>query len=368
MKNRILTAIFFSAFLLIASNNTVQAASFKDNQMVPADKTWTIVFNSDVGLDNGQIQGLSVTDSKSNTITVDVKLGNNNKTVIVTPPASGYKPGESYTLNLGNKLHSIKGKPLKKEYKLHFNIQNDYTVTFKDSNLEKAVRDAINKPTGDIYKSDVEKITELNAEWMGIQDLSGIENLTSLRSLHLYNSNLNDISPLKNLTNLQDLDLCYTGISDITQLKNLTNLEKLNLGVNQISDISALKELKNLKTLDLGENEINDISPLEGLTNLKNLDLNYNQIQDITPLKNLTNLTLLILYENQISDITPLKKLTKLYFLDVTDNQISNINTLKGLTNLKTLYLDNKQISADDLQALESSLPNCNIKYERDYK
>jgi len=38
------------------------------------------------------------------------------------------------------------------------------------------------------------------------------------------------------------------------------------------------------------------------------------------------------------------------------------------LTNLKTLYLDNKQISADDLQALESSLPNCNIKYERDYK
>ncbi|HIG0361210.1 MAG: hypothetical protein E6274_11415 [Clostridium sp.] len=37
-------------------------------------------------------------------------------------------------------------------------------VVFKDKNLEKAIRDTINKPTGYLLKSDVEKITELNAD------------------------------------------------------------------------------------------------------------------------------------------------------------------------------------------------------------
>lgn len=47
-----------------------------------------------------------------------------NKTVIVTAPESGYIAGKSYTLNIGNQVHSTKGKTLNKEHKFNFNIKS----------------------------------------------------------------------------------------------------------------------------------------------------------------------------------------------------------------------------------------------------
>src|SRR5271157_2071448 len=41
----------------------------------------------------------------------------------------------------------------------------DYTeiVTFPDAALEQAIRNAIDKPTGDIYQSDLDKLTDFSA-------------------------------------------------------------------------------------------------------------------------------------------------------------------------------------------------------------
>ncbi|MFL0195384.1 leucine-rich repeat domain-containing protein [Clostridium sp. WILCCON 0269] len=260
MKNKILIVIFFSTFLLIASN--VQAVSFTDNQTVEANKTWTIKFNSDVELDDVSKQGITVTNSKDNTVNVGIQLGDDSRTVIVNAPDGGYTAGESYTLNVGIKVHSSKGKLLKNEYKLHFSIKNNTNggeiVTFKDKNLEQAIRNTINKSNGDIYESDVEKITELNAEYYGVQDISGIE--------------------------------------------KLLNLQLLNLGGNEISSINVLKNLTNLKQLTLGNNKINDISVLNSLVNLQTLDLSYNRISDISVLKDLPGLQWLALFNNPISD------------------------------------------------------------------
>lgn len=136
---------------------------------------------------------------------------------------------------------------------------NEQIVTFSDKKLERRVRYKINKSTGDLYKSDVEKITSLVVPDKQIEDISGIENLSNLKELYLTGTNISDISKLKGLTNLQLL--CLTG----------TN----------ISDISALKELTNLKTLDLAFTKINDISDLKGLTNLQKLELTAVKISDI---------------------------------------------------------------------------------------
>lgn len=369
MKNKFITGILISTFLLLAPS--VKAANFTDNQTVDSNKTWTIKFTDEVRFDNTTKEGITVTDTKGATINIGIQLGQDSKTVIVTAPESGYTKGESYILNVGSKAHSIKGKALKNEYKLHFNIKKDTNnniVTFKDANLEQKIRTIINKPTGDIYKSDVENIKELDIELGGIQDISGIESLTNLQKLDLYGNKISDITVLKDLTNLQELNLGYNKINDITTLKNLTNLQKLDLYVNQISDISALKDLTNLKTLDLEDNLISNISILEGLYNLKILDLDYNKISNISALKGLYNLQNISAYKNQISDISALKGLYNLKTLDLTDNQISDINVLKGLYNLRTLYLGDNQISDTDKQLLQNALSNCTIKYIRDYK
>ncbi|MCH5139143.1 hypothetical protein JMF89_18445 [Clostridiaceae bacterium UIB06] len=120
MKSKLITSFFFVALLLVSPN--VKAANFTDNQTVDTNKTWTIKFTSDVGLDDDTKQGITVTDNKGNPVSVDIKLGQDSKTVTVTAPQGGYIPGESYILNVGSKAHSKNGKALKNEYKFHFNI------------------------------------------------------------------------------------------------------------------------------------------------------------------------------------------------------------------------------------------------------
>jgi len=46
------------------------------------------------------------------------------------------------------------------------------------------VRVAINKPFGEIYKSDVEEITILNLQWRNITNLKGIEYFAALTPHH----------------------------------------------------------------------------------------------------------------------------------------------------------------------------------------
>jgi hypothetical protein len=135
---------------------------------------------------------------------------------------------------------------------------NEQIVIFSDKKLERRVRYKINKPTGDLYKSDVEKITSLVVPDEKIQDISGIENLSNLKELYLTGTNVSDISKLKGLTNLQLLCLTGTNVSDISTLKELTNLKTLYLAFTKINNISDLKGLTNLQELELTAVKISD--------------------------------------------------------------------------------------------------------------
>jgi len=123
MKNKFLIAAFLSASLLIAPN--VKAASYTDNQTVDINKTWTIKFTGNVKVDDSAKQGITVTDSKGSKVDIGIQIGKDNKTVKITAPQGGYTSGESYTLVLGTNTHSTKGKTLKKEYLLHFNVKSN---------------------------------------------------------------------------------------------------------------------------------------------------------------------------------------------------------------------------------------------------
>lgn len=157
-------------------------------------------------------------------------------------------------------------------------------VTFADSNLEVAIREAINKPEGAIYLSDIESLTDLAASHRGISDISGLEYCSNLRGLHLDGNSISDIMPLSGLTDLLILILTDNNISDISPISGLTRLESLVITDNNVSDISPLAGLTSLNWLDLVQNNISDISPLAGLTSLDWLPLGGNNISDISPL------------------------------------------------------------------------------------
>ncbi len=245
-------------------------------------------------------------------------------------------------------------------------VTDETAVTFPDSNLEAAIREAIGKPEGPIHTSELEGLSFLAASRRDITDLTRLEYCTNITHLSLAYNQVSDISPLASLTNLTWLDLSYNQVSDISPLASLINLTVLHLSYNQISDISPLASLTNLTWLHLGMNQASDISPLASLTNLTWLSLAYNfvppeedapgavgkQVSDISPLASLTNLTHLGLDVNQVSDISPLASLTNLTWLHLGENQVSDISPLASLTNLTWLHLSENQVS--DISPLAS--------------
>ena len=248
----------------------------------------------------------------------------------------------------------------------------DQVVTFPDPNLEAAIREAIGKPTGDIYQSDLEMLTGLGAEGRSISNLTGLEYCVNLNNLGLYDNQIDDISPLSNLaklerlslgtneiasieaisglTSLRDLELDTNQITDIQPLADVTGLVRLSLGYNQIADIQPISNLTNLQALNLISNQITSIESLASLTNLEELGLGFNQISNVQPVSNLINLRYLHLGPNQVQDIQPLANLTNLRDLSLGSNYITDIQPLADLINLEVLFLVNNQIT--DIQPL----------------
>jgi Leucine-rich repeat (LRR) protein len=116
--------------------------------------------------------------------------------------------------------------------------------------VEKAIRKAAKKPTGEPTKADYDKVTEL--------DLS--------------NKQLTEVPKgLEKLTKLTELDLSFNQLTDVKGLGKLTQLERLSLGFNQLTDVKGLEKLTKLTWLALGFNQLTDVKGLENLTQLKQL-------------------------------------------------------------------------------------------------
>ncbi len=218
-------------------------------------------------------------------------------------------------------------------------------VHFSDKNFEKAIRETLNKPAGNITVADMNRINKIEAEGYMIKDISGIEYARNLTYLDLGTNEIKDISRLTGLAKLRVLHLPLNQISDISALKELTRLEIVDLASNQISDIRALKDLPEVFMLNLNLNKISDINALSGLTKLTDLHIYGNQISDISALSNFKTLYVLNVSHNKISDINVLGKLKTLQILGLTGNQISDIGVLHDLTNLIELELSDNEIN-----------------------
>ena len=229
-----------------------------------------------------------------------------------------------------------------------FNTSSDELVIFSDSNLEQKIREEISKPSGNIYKSDLINLTDLDARSLSITNISGIEYCINLSYLSLNYNQISDIIPLSKLSNLTELVMLNNQISDVSALSNLTNLSILWLIGNQITDITPLSTLNALTTLHLDANNISNINPVANLTNLTELGLMANQISDISALFDLTELRSVYISGNQITDISALFDLTELRSVDISSNQITDISALSGIQDPWRIYLSNNQVTQID--------------------
>ena len=111
-------------------------------------------------------------------------------------------------------------------------------VSFADANLERAVRQALNRPRGPLTTAELASLTHLEANDLNIESLAGLEHCTGLQTLKLQGNQITDVGPLAGLTNLQELSLWGNQIADVSPLTGNFGLD-LTSSNPDIADIEA---------------------------------------------------------------------------------------------------------------------------------
>lgn len=258
-------------------------------------------------------------------------------------------------------------------------------IVFADKNLEAAVREIINIPEGEFYKSDVASVQTLIISEKEITSIDGLQYFENLSYLDITKNSIPDLTPIMNLRNLSTLLISGNPVVDYSPLVKIFNtlkqrdfdirisiydqkiksavqaklnkkdsnftvedvlkIKELNLSGRGLSDLQGLQFLVNLTDLDLSDNNISNLQHINNLDGLKRLVLDSNKIESLDYLANLNALEELSFENNSVTDISVLSKLVSLKKLNLSNNKILSIDSLKNLNGLKELYLSGNYIS-----------------------
>ena len=206
-----------------------------------------------------------------------------NGSVNITPEKDKYLPETKINLKAAAGENSTfirwKGSFESEQNPIEISIKEDTTISavfkkkteivnFNDPRLEKAVRESLKQPTGPLYKSEVNDIERLEAAGKGIQNLKGIENLTSLKYLDLGRKGENG-------------GWNYNIIVDLSSMSNLINLNFLDLSGNKIKVIKALVENNGINSDDYINLRYNNLKPSDGSRAIENIEKLKNRKVDI---------------------------------------------------------------------------------------
>ena len=170
-----------------------------------------------------------------------------------------------------------------------------------------------------IHFSDCEKVADfdqlsgldtlktIEVSHVSDMDLTGMEDIASLRTLVISTCDSVDLHQLTNVNQLTTLEAIYSHIDSLAGIAGLKSLTRLNLAGNNITSLSGLENLTDLTYLDVCDNQISDLQPLSDLTNLMHLYLSGNNITTLAGLENLTNLTYINASGNPLTDTSALE-------------------------------------------------------------
>ena len=110
--------------------------------------------------------------------------------------------------------------------------------------IEAAIRKAAKKPTGELTKADLEKVTTLFFGGNKLTEVKGLEKLTQLTELYLESNQLTNVTGLEKLPNLMYLWLPHNKLTDVKGLEKLPQLSILYLHGNPVLTKAQIAELQ----------------------------------------------------------------------------------------------------------------------------
>lgn len=212
------------------------------------------------------------------------------------------------------------------------------TVTFAEPDFERAVREKLLKPKGEITAEDMRQINSLC--FYAPKTVEDLYYCTELESLDLDSEEFVDLTPIQSLKKLKRFYICVGGTVDLWFLERLTDVEELWAKNTSIPDITPLAGMNKLRYLHLADCDsyLKDMTFFHDMVQLEHLDLSGCRVYSLEGIERLTNLEYLSLYDTAITDLSPLFE----------------------LKNLKKLYLSTG-FAENEVDALRAALPDCDL-------
>lgn len=213
----------------------------------------------------------------------------------------------------------------------------DAVIQWADPGMEQLMRLYLDRPEGEIYRSDVWDIQVL---YLFTLDSPAYVKVMTEPPEGADSFGMNEI--------LGDAD-CYSfRVQDFPGLTSLEDLQYFeSLQVFRISarasdpaaiDLSGLAGCKNLKAVQLVNCKPEHLDALAGVAGLENLWLDSCGTLDLTPLENLPKLSALSLRSDELASLEPLTALPALNYLAL--GQESVYPSLEPLARTTVRYLD----------------------------
>ena len=219
--------------------------------------------------------------------------------------------------------------------------ENSPQVLIPDQTVEKAVREALNKPKGQLTSGEMASLRELKIvageEDDPVQSISGLEYAYNLTHLYIRGGYLENLFLPPELASLKKLELygCYIGNPE--GLENLSRLEELTYVGYPLNDLQTFAGLKGLRRLKvMGLSSLKGARELSGLTEL---DFSTRYPLDLSPLQEMDRLKKLRLKGHYITGLNVLGELDRLEELLLESREAKELDSLKNLVGLKRLCL-----------------------------
>lgn len=223
-----------------------------------------------------------------NGIEVNKSVTIENKSLIVKELPENHANGKLKLFIPKGAVKDSAGKVMYTDFSREYTVylEPSIVVNFKDAKLEQVVRSTLDKSSEEVITvGDMRTIVELDARYLDITNLGGIEYATNLYSLELSYNQIISLEPISALKQLTYLNISGNLIKDITPLEGLNNLEYLYMWDNDIRDIYPLKNMQNLQSLDFSDNFVKDLSAVKELNKISDLNFENNLITEISALE-----------------------------------------------------------------------------------
>mgnify|MGYP001040130439 CR=1 FL=1 len=247
----------------------------------------------------------------------------------------------NYNMTRPTKLNKIIASKYNAPANSAFTDQNFYNCVVDEYNSNDSKKISY---TTNMSDTQLKSINTLSCNPENIKSVKGIEKLTNLTKLDVYNNQLTSLD-VSNNVNLTELDASYNQLTNLDVSENV-KLEKLYVSSNQLTSLDVSKNI-NLTELMVHDNQLTSLDVSKN-TNLTELRVYDNQLTSLDVGKN-SNLTILHASSNQLTSLKmPSESGSKLEKIYASSNQLTFLDVSKN-TNLKELGISSNQITDLDV-------------------